>query len=199
MKKITLAVLALMTVGLIGSGKIFADDRASLATTDKPGVLEAASDSITATVVAIDYKTREVTLKAEDGTVETIVAGPDVARLNDVKKGDVVTVDVLEAVAVIVQSPDKTISSAEGTNSVIIRNQGKKPSGMKVDTQVVTATVVSIDAKNRTAVLKGPKGNQFKISIAPDVQNLQNVKKGDQVIVKVTRTVAVAVSKPVKK
>ena len=63
-------------------------------------------------------------------------------------------------------------------------------------TAFAEATVVKINAKKRTAVLKGPDGSEFPIDIAPDVQHLENVKKGDQVVVKYTQSLAMSVSKP---
>ena len=162
----------------------------------KPVALEAAAASTTSTVEDIDYKTRAITLKGENGDVVTTTVGPEVTRFEKIKKGDIVTVDYLASVTVVVQSPDDQVASAEGSQSVIIRNQGKKPSGMKVDTDVITATVEKIDVKKRTAMLKGPKGNLLSVNIAPDVAHLENVKKGDMVMVKITRTIAIEVSKP---
>jgi Cu/Ag efflux protein CusF len=163
----------------------------------KPGVFEAAAKTVTATVVEIDYKTRAVTLQeGKDGPQTTMVVTPEATRFNEIKKGDIVQIDYLESVGVMVQSPDKTIATAEGSSSVMVRNQGKKPSGVMTETDVVTATVVTVNAKKRTATLKGPAGNTFNIDVAPDVTNLENVKKGDQVLVKYTRTVAIDVRKP---
>jgi Cu/Ag efflux protein CusF len=176
----------------------FASFNVSFAETPKPAVTEAAAVSITATVEAIDYKNRSITLKGPEGNTQTMVVGPEATRFDKVKKGDVVQVDYLESVAVVVQSPDKQIATAEGTQSVIVRNQGRKPSGTLVQTDVVTATVEKIDAKARKATLKGPNGNMFNISIAPDVENLENVKKGDQLLVQVTRSLALDVRKPGK-
>ncbi len=163
---------------------------------EKPGVIEAAAASITGTVQSIDYNTRMVTLAKPDGETVTMEVGPEAARFNEVKKGDKVKMDYLVSVAVMVQNPHDKIDTAEGTGTVIIRNKTKKPSGTAVQTHVVTATVEKINAKKRTAVLKGPDGHTFPIEIAPDVTNLENVKKGDQVVVKMTTSLAVTVSKP---
>ncbi len=164
----------------------------------KPAVVEAEVVHYTGTVESIDYTTRMMTLKGTDGQTVSMEVGPEAVRFNDVKKGDQVKIDYLESVAVMVQSPSDTISSAESSGSVIIRNKGQKPSGTKVETEIVTATVEKINAKKRTAVLKGPDGKTFPIDIAPDVKNLENVKKGDQLVIKRTRTVAIDVSKPGK-
>lgn len=162
----------------------------------KPDVVDTDFVTITATVVAVDYNKRVLTLKEHDGHIITMSVGPEVVRLKEIKKGDVIRIDYMESIVASVQPADQKVASVEGSKSVIVRNQTKKPSGVMTDTDVVTATVVSINAEKRTAVLRGPKGNEFKIKIAPDVRNLENVKKGDKVVVKITRSIAVTVSKP---
>jgi hypothetical protein len=47
----------------------------------------------------------------------------------------------------------------------------------------VTATVESIDVAKREVTLKGPQGNHVTLTVGEKVQRLNEVKKGDQVIV----------------
>jgi sugar lactone lactonase YvrE len=58
-----------------------------------------ASATVTATVAQVDHKTREVTLKADDGKEYSFVAGDAVKTLAQVKKGDVVVATYTEALA----------------------------------------------------------------------------------------------------
>jgi Cu/Ag efflux protein CusF len=182
-------------MGLCTGTLAFASEK-STASKPKPGVVEAAAMSVSGTVETIDYNTRMVTLKQANGETISMEVGPEATRFNEVKKGDQVKIDYLESVAVSVQDPHATVDSTEGAGKVIVRNKTKKPSGTAIETRVATATVVKIDAKKRQATLKGPDGKTFDIEIAPDVTHLENVKKGDQVVVKYTQTLAVAVSKP---
>jgi hypothetical protein len=46
---------------------------------------------LTATVEAIDHDARLITLKDKDGNVETLEAGPEIKRFNELKVGDTVT------------------------------------------------------------------------------------------------------------
>ena len=186
-----------MAVALwMGTLGAVAAEMASGMVKEKPAAVDAAVVSMTATVKAIDYKTRMVTLEKADGTTVSMEVGPDAVRFNEVKKGDIVDIDFMVSVAMVVQSPDAGISTVEGSNVAIVRNEGKKPSGVAVATDVVTATVVKINAKKRTATLKGPDGMTYDIDVAPDVKNIENVKKGDKVMVKLTRTLAIDVRKP---
>lgn len=73
----------------------------------KPGGTFVNAVEHTATVTAIDYATRKVTLQTPEGKVTTITAGPQVKRLNEVKQGDTVVARYLEAVSIKVTSPEK--------------------------------------------------------------------------------------------
>jgi Cu/Ag efflux protein CusF len=165
---------------------------------EKPGVVDAVAASVTATVEEIDYKTRTVTLKGPDGTLDTMQIGPEAARFNEVKKGDEVTIDYMESVVISVQPPDPQVASAEGSKATVVRNKGAKPSGEIVETNVTTAIVEKINAKKRTATLRRPDGTLQNVDIQPDVENLENVKKGDQVFIRHTRRVGIDVRKPKK-
>lgn len=192
-KRTLVGLMVAMLMGTLGAS---AAEMAAEMPKEKPAALETAVVSITATVKSIDYKTRMVTLEKSDGSMVSMEVGPEAIRFNEVKKGDIVEIDAMVSVAMIVQSPDSKIASVEGSNVAIVRNEGKKPSGVAVATDVVTATVVKINAKNRTATLKGPDGMTYDIDVAPEVKNLENVKKGDKVMVKLTRTLAIDVRKP---
>ena len=70
-----------------------------------------------ATVEAIDASTRTVTLKKEDGSYLTTVAGPDITRLAELKVGDTVNVQYYENVVVRVKRPGEAdvVSGTAGT------------------------------------------------------------------------------------
>ncbi len=82
--------------------------------------------SITATIEKIDPKTREITLKGPKGGLATFIAGDEVKRFNELKKGDQVTFDYTEGVAIDVQKSTEAPKMVE-TQSVK-RGSGKKPS-----------------------------------------------------------------------
>jgi hypothetical protein len=74
----------------------------------KPGFAVVDAVEIKASVEAIDYKTREVTLKNPEGNVVTMIAGPEVKRLNEVKQGDTVVARLVRAISIEVTKPVKT-------------------------------------------------------------------------------------------
>ena len=54
-----------------------------------------------------------------------------------------------------------------------------------------TATVVDIDHANRLVTIKGPQGRVATVTASPEIQNLDQVKAGDQISLKYYESVAV--------
>jgi hypothetical protein len=73
----------------------------------KPGFAAIDADEVKASVVAIDYQTREVTLKGPEGKIVKIKAGPEVKPFNEVKKGDTVVARLTQAVSIEVSKLTK--------------------------------------------------------------------------------------------
>jgi LysM repeat protein len=73
----------------------------------KPGGLVVQTARKIATVEDIDYTTREVKLKASDGSTMKIKAGDKVKRLEDVKKGDKIIATYTEALAISVSKSEE--------------------------------------------------------------------------------------------
>jgi hypothetical protein len=160
----------------------------------KPGVLEAKLVTVTATVQAIDYDKRTVTLKGPRRTV-TLKIGPEAKNFDQVKQGDQVKVAYVDSVAVFVRKPDAP-PSAQEADVVQVSPRGAKPGVMAVSTRELTATVVGINYKDRTVDLKGPGGVTLRLPVDKGVQGFEDVKKGDQVVVRHTEAVAIDVRKP---
>ncbi|HEX5055475.1 MAG TPA: hypothetical protein VFX02_03155 [Gammaproteobacteria bacterium] len=157
----------------------------------QPGVVDAAHESIVATVEDVNHEKRTITLKGPEGNEVTMEAGPQIARFEEVEKGDRLKVDYLESVAVAIVPPDQAEGAVRSGESFLVRNpQSQKPGATAVRTEVVTATVEKIDAAERIATLQGPDSGTLEISIAPDVPNVASIKRGDRVVVEKTRALA---------
>ena len=86
------------------------------------GTIDSEQLTATATVASINQKTRHVTLRRPDGTKFTIIAGPEVHNLKQVKKGDVVRMTYQESVAYQVQpagSGGPGVSTSRDRKSVV--------------------------------------------------------------------------------
>ena len=73
--------------------------------TDKPSISATQRVQIVTTVEAINYETREVTLKGPEGNTETVIA-KNTPNLEEVKVGDRVNVEYMQNVTVDVFAND---------------------------------------------------------------------------------------------
>jgi ribosomal 50S subunit-recycling heat shock protein len=191
MKQIWRVVVLSLLVVLSAMPAIAAEMKAQ----DKPSRVEIQATSITATVEKIDYKTRTVVLKGPKGGLVELQVGEEAKNFNQVKKGDKVTIDYLESVAIDVQKSKGEPLAAEST-SITRAKPGEKPGGTMKTTGMMTAKVEEINYKTREVSLKMAEGNIMKITVGPQVKRLEEVRKGDEVVVQYTSTVTISVAKP---
>ena len=71
----------------------------------KPGFAAIDAVEVKASVVAINYQTRKVTLKGPEGKIINVTAGDEVKRLNEFKVGDSVVARLTRAVSIEVSKP----------------------------------------------------------------------------------------------
>jgi hypothetical protein len=74
---------------------------------EKPGAVAVLSETILAEVMDLDKKNRLVTLKGPRGGVVTVQAPIEMKTFDELKKGDMVSAQYSEAVAVSVRAPAK--------------------------------------------------------------------------------------------
>lgn len=148
---------------------------------------------VTATVDSIDQKTRVVTLKDSSGKLVTFVAGDDVRNLAQVSKGDIVTTEYAQAVAVrLAKSPSKVrerIVTEGGERAPL----GGMPGAVAVRDVKVIASVEAVDPKQQVVTLRGPE-NTVTVKVQ-DPAMLKGVKVGDMVEAVYTEAVAITVTK----
>jgi hypothetical protein len=189
MKAVWSAVAAMVVVIALAVPAVAEEKKA-----DRPGGAVIEAVSITATVEAIDYKTRQVTLKGPKGGLTTFIAGDEVTRFNEVKKGDNVTFDYTEGIAVDVQKSTEAPKMVE-TQS-ISREPGKKPAGTVQTVGFLTARVDAIDYQTRKVKLALPEGQVLNITAGDQVKRLNEVKKGDEVVVQYLQKLTIKVTTP---
>jgi len=162
-----------------------------------PGVAGAAQTvKLTATITAIDAATRAVTLKGPQGKEVTLTAGPEVKNFAQMKVGDQVNVEFVEAL---------TLELKKGSTAPVARTEqagaaaakpGERPA-VAVGRQVtITAEVMNVDAKTQVVTLRGPQ-RTVELKVA-DPEQFKRVAKGDRVEATYTEALAIAVE-PAKK
>jgi Cu/Ag efflux protein CusF len=165
----------------------------SAATPAAKGKAAAEIVRVTATVDDIDQATRTVTLKNAQGEKVSFVAGPDVRNLAQVAKGDVVTMEYAQAVAVKLDKTPNNTRSRTVTEVADRAAVGQKPGGIVVREVKVIASVEAIDMAKNVVTLRGPEH-----TVAVKVQDpamLKGVKKGDFVEAVYTEALAIKVAK----
>ncbi len=149
--------------------------------------------TVKAKVEAIDLANREVTLKKDDGTTETLRVTEEVKNLPQLKVGDTVTMDYYES---LTMSLNKTEGAAPSVSEKATEKRaevGQLPGGVRTREMTVVAKVTAIDPKESTATLTGPKGKSVVLEVSPEV--LAKVKVGDLVNAVYTEALAVKVTR----
>jgi len=156
------------------------------------------STSVSATVTKIDYTTREVTLRTQDGKEHTIVADSAVRNLAQVKPGDVVTATYAEALAYEVL---KKGAKAPGVEQVVGGGRaepGARPAGAIGQQTTVTVTITAIDRSVPSVTFLGPRGNSRTVKVRHP-EKLEGVNVGDMVDITYTEALAIKVDPAPKK
>jgi Cu/Ag efflux protein CusF len=164
-----------------------------------PGRHEAVLVEVTASVEAIDPKTREVTLKGPMGNEVTFTVDERVKRFDEIKVGDHVHADYYVSVAAELRKPT---AEEEKNPLVVLDAAGKAPPGTSPAAgglrrfKVVT-TVEGLDRPTQSITVKGPMGHYLTTRVA-DPANLTKMHIGDHIVVVYTEALAISLEKTQK-
>ena len=145
---------------------------------------------VTATVVALDAATRTATLKGAKGKIVDVVVPPEAKNFDQIRVGDVVTVEYLRALTLELKGPG-SIRSGSSQAASAPAPAGAVAGGSAARQVVVMANVTAVNAKENFVTLRGPKGNSVDVQVDPS--QLKLVKVGDQVEAVYTEAMAVTV------
>jgi Cu/Ag efflux protein CusF len=90
-------------------------------------------------------------------------------------------VGILLAAAALCAAPAFAQKPSADEAAAVVTSPGK---GAAVHVVTVSASVEAIDKESRVVTLKGPQGNQFGVVAGPEVRNFEEIKVGDQVVVR---------------
>ncbi len=146
----------------------------------------------TATVVSVDQKTREVTLKDKEGRTFSFIAGEKVKNLPQVKPGDLVKATYREGLVYEVKKGGTTGTSSSTTMAGA--RPGSMPAGVISHRTTVTVKITAIDPKVPSVTFVGPEGNSYTMKVK-DPAKLQGVAVGDTVDVTYVEAYAIKVER----
>ena len=158
-----------------------------------PGVAAIAQTvKITATVTAIDAATRSFTLKGPQGKEMTFDAGPEVKNFAQMKVGDTVDAEYVEALSLELKKGGKATVARTEQKGAVAAKPGEKPAGAAGRTVKIVADVVAVDPVTQMVTLKGPSRTvDLKVK---DPAQFKLMKVGDQVEANYTEALAIKVS-----
>jgi Cu/Ag efflux protein CusF len=171
---------------------------AAVVAASAPGVGGVAGTvQLQATVVALDAATRTVTLKGAKGRVVDVVVPPESKNFDQIRVGDLVTVDYMRALTLELRPHGSGIRSSSSETATAPAPAGAVAGGAAGRQVVIMANVTAVDKKASVVTLRGPKGNSVELHV-PDPAQLARVKVGDQVEAVYTEAVAISVDRVAK-
>ena len=190
--------MKLNLLGVFALGAAIGISGCSTGTQTKPGqplLTEATVISTQATIVGIDYKTRVVSLeipnKPGDNFVDVVVSD-DVKNLSQVRFGDRVVVEYLEAVSVDLFRAGEVEPGAAVTAVAGRAAPGTRPAAMAGTETSVVAVIEAIDKASELVALRMPDGANKTVKVR-NPENLDRVSVGDKVRISFTRAWAVSI------
>ena len=156
-----------------------ADAKPATPAAETPAMVMGDAARAEAEVVAIDKKTRTVTLKGEDGNVFDVIVGKEAKNLGQVKVGDRVIAEHMEVLAMELKKGGGLRETVEKDINETAK-PGQKPGAIRGREIDFVADVKSVDAKASTITILVAKGRVFKLHVK-DPAVMAEVKEGDQV------------------
>ena len=157
----------------------------------------AEAKTLEAKVVAVNLKTRKLTLSSPDGGQVYIIHVDKAApNLPKVKKGDIVDVTYGRELEVRMAEPGDAIN--EQTVVVTKAKPGTKPRRAGLVETNVTAKILAVDKPNQLVKLVFIDGSEMVVKVQ-NPENLDKVKAGDNIAINYIEAVSITIKKPAKR
>ena len=152
---------------------------------------------VTATVIAIDRTTRDITLKGPKGNWIVVTAGPDVKNFDQINVGDKVHARYIEALVLELKHGSDLAVTRTDESGAQGAAPGAQPHGVAGRRITVVADVVAVNRETQIVTLRGP---QLTVDMkVADPAQLKRIRKGDQVYATYTQALAMVVEAVPKK
>jgi len=152
---------------------------------------------VTATIMAIDKTTRDITLKGPRGNWIVITAGPEIKNFDQLNVGDKVHARYNEALVLELKKGNDLAVTRTDEKSAVGAMPGSQPAGVAGRRITVVADVIAVNRETQTVTLRGPQLTaDLKVS---DPDQFRRIKKGDQVYATYTQALALLVETSAKK
>ncbi len=156
-----------------------ADTKPITSNAGTPGMIAGDVVKAEAEVIGIDKKTRTLTLKGEDGNVFDVVVGKEAKNFKQIKVGDRVVAEHMEALAMELKKGGGLRETVEKDINETAK-PGQKPGAIRGREIDFVADVMSVDAKAGTVTILGASGRRYVLKVK-DPKIMAEIKEGDQV------------------
>ena len=156
-----------------------ADTKPITSNAGTPGMIAGDVVKAEAEVIGIDKKTRTLTLKGEDGNVFDVVVGKEAKNFKQIKVGDRVVAEHMEALAMELKKGGGLRETVEKDINETAK-PGQKPGAIRGREIDFVADVMSVDAKASTVTILGASGRRYVLKVK-DPKIMAEIKEGDQV------------------
>ena len=147
---------------------------------------------VTTSIEAIDKTLRLITLKGPDGNMDTVYAGPEVKRFDELKVGDKVTFRYYDSLVYQIRKPGDPTAPRPAEEAGVVRSQGPKPGATISEQMTATVKVKAIDANVPAVTVESEDGRTLSFKV-DDKKNLKGVSVGDKVEITYTSAVMITV------
>ncbi len=161
----------------------------------KPDEIITDTTIVNGTVIAIDYRSRFVTIRDRAGSYATFKADKEVKNLERIRKGDQAVATYVESFGIKVVAPGQANGDIgkKGEVTVSIGLKENRPYSITSGIIELRAVVDSINHRTRYISTRGRKGNILSFKVGKNIKRFRNVKKGDHIIIYYTEPVGVLI------
>jgi hypothetical protein len=126
---------------------------------NEPGKVGAARKlTLNATIKSVDASTRAVTLTGPEGRDVTVIAGPEVANFAQLRAGDTVSIELVEAVLLELRKAGSSVPPQRTDQAgVETARPGAAPGAVGGRMTSVTGEVIAVDAGRQSITVRGPQ------------------------------------------
>jgi Cu/Ag efflux protein CusF len=146
-----------------------------------------------ATIEQIDKANRMITFKNDDGTEDTVSAGPEFKRFDELKVGDKVNMTYYESTVIQVRKPGEPPLQAK-SGSGMTGTSGALPGGTISRQTVKTVTVKQVDPDAGSITVVTADGRTLTRKVR-DRSALKGVTVGDHIDIAYTEAVLASVER----
>lgn len=161
----------------------------------KPDMIITDTSIVSGTVIAVDYRTRFVTIRDRAGSYSTFKTDREVKNLELIRKGDQAVATYVESFGIKVVGPDQVDGDIgkKGEATVTIGLKGDRP--YSITSRIIELRVIvdSINYRRRYIATRSPNGNILSFKVGKNIKRFGNMKKGDQIIIYYTEPVGVLI------